>query len=75
MPSRRWNPTTKIIVGSLLALATLALLVTFRQMIAPTIVAFLLTFVLSYPVHWVQQRTGWARTTALLGVYAILFLG
>ncbi|MGL4648511.1 MAG: AI-2E family transporter, partial [Caldilineaceae bacterium] len=74
MPSRRWNTTTKIIVGSALALAALALLVTFRQMIAPTIVAFLLTFVLSYPVNWVQQRTGWARTTALLGVYVLAIL-
>lgn len=72
MPSRRWNTPTKIIVGSVLALVALGLLVTFRQMIAPTIVAFLLTFVLSYPVNWVQQRTGWARTTALIGVYAIV---
>lgn len=72
MPSRRWNTTTKIIVGSVLALAAVGLLVTFRQMIAPTIVAFLLTFVLSYPVNWVQQRTGWARTTALIGVYALV---
>jgi predicted PurR-regulated permease PerM/phosphoglycolate phosphatase-like HAD superfamily hydrolase len=71
MPSRRWNSSTKIIVGSLLALTAILLLVTFRQMIAPTIVAFLFTFVLSYPVSWVQQRTGWARTTALLAVYTM----
>jgi predicted PurR-regulated permease PerM/beta-phosphoglucomutase-like phosphatase (HAD superfamily) len=72
MPSRRWNTTTKIVVGAALALAAIGLLWTFRQMIAPTIVAFLLTFVLSYPVSWVQQRTGWARSTALIGVYAIV---
>jgi len=72
MPSRRWSTTTKIIVASVLVLLAIGLLVTFRQMIAPTIVAFLLTFVLSYPVSWVQQRTGWARTTSLIGVYVLV---
>ena len=40
-------------------------------MIAPTIVAFLLTFVLSYPVNWLQQRTGWGRTFSVLAVYVV----
>jgi predicted PurR-regulated permease PerM/beta-phosphoglucomutase-like phosphatase (HAD superfamily) len=71
MTSRRWTTATKIIVASAIALIGIILLVTFRQMIAPTIVAFLLTFVLSYPVNWLQQRTGWARTTAVIGVYIV----
>lgn len=71
MTSPRWSTVTKIIVASALAIAAILLLFTFRQMIAPTIVAFLLTFVLGYPVNWVQQRTGWARTASILSVYAI----
>lgn len=71
MTSRRWTTATKIIVASALALTGIILLITFRQMVAPTIVAFLLTFVLSYPVNWLQQRTGWARTTSVIGVYVV----
>lgn len=71
MTSRRWTTTTKIIVASAIALIAIILLVTFRQMVAPTIVAFLLTFVLGYPVNWLQQRTGWARTTSVIAIYIV----
>ncbi len=74
MASPRWSNITKIIVVSALALVAILLLVTVREMIAPTIVAFLLTFVLSYPVNWVQQRTGWGRTTSVVAVYFIMLL-
>ncbi len=74
MASPRWNNITKIIVASALVLAAIVLLVTVRQMIAPTIIAFLLTFVLSYPVNWVQQRTGWGRMTAVLAIFLVLLL-
>lgn len=46
-------------------------------MIAPTIVAFLLSFILSYPVNWIQGRTGWPRgvTVALIYIFLILMVG
>lgn len=72
MGSRRWRNVTKIIVSAALAIIAIVLLVTFRQMIAPTIVAFLLAFILSYPVNWIQRSTGWARGAATLIVYATL---
>ncbi|MCB0095245.1 MAG: AI-2E family transporter [Caldilineaceae bacterium] len=72
MTSRRWNTVTKIIVSSTLVLLAIALLITFRVMIAPTIVAFLLSFILSYPVNWIQRRTGWARTTTVAVLYVVL---
>lgn len=75
MSSRRWTTTTKIIVASALALLAIGLLVAFRQMIAPTIVAFLLAFVLSYPVNWVQQRTGWGRGLSVISVYVLVVVG
>jgi predicted PurR-regulated permease PerM/phosphoglycolate phosphatase-like HAD superfamily hydrolase len=74
MTSRRWSNVTKSIVTALLALLAIALVVTFRAMIAPTIIAFLLAFVFSYPVNWMQRQTGWARATAVVVLYAIVLL-
>ncbi|GIV78539.1 MAG: hypothetical protein KatS3mg050_2933 [Litorilinea sp.] len=72
MSSRRWSTLTKIIVISTLAILAIVLLVTFREMIPPTVVAFLLAFILSYPVNWIQRTTGWARGTAVTVIYIIL---
>lgn len=74
MTSKRWSSTTKIVVASLLALLAVILLITFRSMIRPTIVAFLLTFILHQPVNWVQRRTGWSRGASVGGVYFGLIL-
>jgi len=74
MTSKRWSNTTKIIVASLLALLAVSLLITFRAMIRPTIVALLLTFILHQPVNWVQARTGWSRGGSVGGVYLFLIL-
>ncbi len=74
MNSRRWSNLTKIIVLAFLAVLTIVLLVTFRAMIPSTIVAFLLAFVLSYPVNWIQQRTGWGRGSSIAFIYACLFI-
>jgi len=73
MDSRRWSNTTKIIVISTLVVLAIVLLVTFRAMIAPTIMAFLFAFVLGYPVNWIQQRTGWGRGATVAVLY-LLFL-
>ena len=72
MTSRRWNTVTKIIVSSTLVLLAISFLVTFRVMIPPTIVAFLLSFILSYPVNWIQRRTGWARATTVAVLYVVV---
>ncbi len=72
MTSTRWNTTTKIIVVALLSLLAVALLVTFRVMIRPTIIALLLTFVLQRPVNWIQRRSGWSRGLSIALIYLIL---
>lgn len=74
MPSRRWNNLTKIIVTVVLITIAILVVVTFRAMIPPTIVAFLMAFVLGYPVNWIQQRTGLARAPAVVVLYAGLLL-
>ncbi len=72
MSSRRWNNTTKVIVIVVLAILALILVATFRALIPATIVALLLAFVLSYPVNWLQRQTGWARSTAVAALYAVI---
>ncbi len=72
MGSRRWSNITKIIVSATLAILVLILLITFRVLITPTIVAFLLAFILSYPVNWIQRSTGWARPIAVTLTYVVL---
>lgn len=52
----------------------IGLLVVFRVMIAPTIVTFLLAFILSYPVNWIQSRTGWPRSAIVALIYITLIL-
>jgi len=72
MTSKRWTTTTKIIVMAILAILVIVLLITFRAMIRPTIIAFLLTFVLYQPVNWVQRRTAWSRGVSIIAVYLVL---
>lgn len=72
MSSRRWNTVTKIVVSATLVLLTIVVLITFRVMIPPTIVAFLLAFILSYPVNWIQQRTGWPRGATVAVLYIVV---
>ncbi len=76
MGSRRWSNVTKIIVIAVIAILAVVLLVTFRAMITPTIVAFLLAFIFSYPVNWIQSRTGLARgaTVAILYLFLLAFV-
>lgn len=72
MTSRRWSNVTKIVTTATLAVLAIALIITFRAMIAPTIVAFLFAFILSYPVNWLQRQTGWARGMAVGLLYVVL---
>jgi predicted PurR-regulated permease PerM/phosphoglycolate phosphatase-like HAD superfamily hydrolase len=74
MGSRRWSNLTKIIVAITLAVLALILLITFRVLITPTIVAFLLAFILGYPVNWIQRSTGWARSISVALTYVVLLL-
>lgn len=74
MRSGRWTNTTKIIVVAILILLLIAVLIAFRAMIAPTIVGCLLAFVLSHPVNWLQRRTGWGRSLAIVLVFLAMLL-
>ncbi len=72
MTSRRWSNLTKIIIAITLVVLAIVLMITFRVLIGPTVVAFLLAFFLNYPVAWVQRSTGWARPLAITVIYVAL---
>lgn len=74
MPSRRWNTITKASVIAALVLLALWAIIMLRVMIPATIIAFLLAFVLGYPVNWIQRQTGWARPPAIILLYVIIIL-
>lgn len=60
-------------IAALVLLALWAVIM-LRVMIPATIIAFLLAFVLGYPVNWIQRQTGWARTPAIILLYCIIIL-
>jgi predicted PurR-regulated permease PerM/phosphoglycolate phosphatase-like HAD superfamily hydrolase len=72
MTSRRWSNVTKLVVSATLVILAIIVVITFRAMIAPTIVALLLAFILGYPVNWLQRQTGWSRQTAVVVLYLLL---
>ncbi|MCC6167358.1 MAG: AI-2E family transporter [Caldilineaceae bacterium] len=74
MGARRWSNLTKTLVAAALAVVAILLLITFRVLIGPTVVAFLLAFILSYPVNWIQRSTGWARGLAVSAIYLALLV-
>jgi len=75
MDSRRWSNTTKIIITATLATLAIVLLVTFRAMVAPTIMAILVAFILGYPANWIQRRTGWGRGATVAVLYIGILVG
>ena len=69
-----WPTAVKITVGSILGLGALGLLFLFREMIAPTVMAGLVVFVLNIPVKNLQERD-LPRGVAVVIVYALVLAG
>ncbi len=69
-----WPTAVKITVGSLLGLGAISLLVLFRAMIGPTVVAGLVVFILNLPVKSLQKRD-LPRGLAVIIVYVLLLVG
>ena len=66
-----WPPAVKITVGSILGLLAIGLLIVFRAMIAPTVVACLVVFILNIPVEGLERRD-LPRSIAAVIVYVLL---
>ncbi len=71
VPGSYWPPAAKITIGSLLGLLALGSLVIFREMIAPTVVAGLVVFILNIPINGLENRD-LPRGLAVVIVYVLL---
>ena len=73
-PSPRWSSTTKLIVGLSLVALISALVVRFRNLIGPLILAFMLSYLL-YPVAaWFSKITKISWRAAVSLIYLLLFI-
>jgi len=73
----RWSPFAKQIVIVSTVIAAVWLLFRIHLLLTPLVLAFLLAYLISFPVNWLVRRTGWPRTPVtvlvqLLAVFIIL---
>ena len=71
VPGSYWPPAAKITVGAILGLLALGSFVVFREMIAPTVVAGLVVFILNIPINRLENRD-LPRSLAVVIVYVLL---
>ena len=71
VPGSYWPTAAKITVGACLGLLALGSLVVFREMIAPTVVAGLVVFILNIPINRLENRD-LPRGLAVVIVYVLL---
>jgi predicted PurR-regulated permease PerM len=75
--SPKWGSTTKLVVGLTVVAITAALIIYFRTIIGPIILAFILTFLLHPVIARVSRSTkmSWKITVNLLYLLLIISLG
>ncbi|RCK77054.1 MAG: putative permease often clustered with de novo purine synthesis [Anaerolineae bacterium] len=72
--SPKWGSTTKLIVGLSFAAILALLVIQFRHLVGPLILAFMLSYLL-YPVaSWLTKATKMPWQTAVALIYIFLFL-
>ncbi|PKO21614.1 MAG: hypothetical protein CVU38_13715, partial [Chloroflexi bacterium HGW-Chloroflexi-1] len=72
--SSRWSPFIKqiVVVGGLIA--AIWLLFRVHLLLTPLVLAFLLAYLVSFPVNWILRRTGWPRTPVAVVVQVLVVL-
>ena len=73
-PSRPWNPTTKLVVGLTFVAIAGALLVRFRSLVGPLILAFMLTYLLQPLTEWLSDKTRLTWRMAVNLVFLVLVI-
>ncbi len=71
VPGSYWPTAAKITAGAILGLLALGSFVVFREMIAPTVVAGLVVFILNIPINRLEDRD-LPRSLAVVVVYVLL---
>ena len=74
--SPRWSSTTKIIVGLTFVAIVGALLITFRTIVGPLILAFVLAYLLHPIVDWLSKtlKISWRLSVNLIYLLIVLIL-
>jgi predicted PurR-regulated permease PerM len=72
--SKRWSDSTKRLVFTGVVIALILTLYRFRAIIAPTVIAIILAYILNPLVKFIQTRTGLARAWAVSILYLILIV-
>jgi predicted PurR-regulated permease PerM len=75
--SPKWGSTTKLVIGLTMVAIAAALLIYFREIIGPIILAFIVAFLLHPIIAWVSKMTkmSWRITVNLLYLLLIISLG
>lgn len=74
--SPRWGPTLKLIVGLTFVAVFAALLVRFRNIVGPLLMAFILAYVLHPLANWLNKATrlSWRASVNLIYLFLIVLL-
>jgi predicted PurR-regulated permease PerM len=70
--SKRWSDSTKRLVLTGVVIALILTLYRFRTIIAPTVIAIILAYILNPLVRFIQARTRLSRTGAVSILYLVL---
>jgi len=75
--SPRWGSTTKLIVGLTLVAIIAALVVQFRNIIGPLLLALILAYLLHPVAGWVSRTTklSWRAAVAIVFILMVLIIG
>ncbi len=72
--SKKWSVSTKRLVLTGVIIALILTLYRFRAIVAPTVTAIILAYILNPLVKFIQARTGLARAWAVSILYLILIV-
>jgi len=75
--SPRWGSTTKLIVGLTMVAIIAALVIQFRNIIGPVILALILAYLLHPVAGWVSRTTklSWRASVAIVFILMVLIIG
>lgn len=72
--SPKWSSTTKLVVGLSFVAVIAALLIKFRNLIGPIILAFVLAYLFYPPAAWISKTTKISWRTAVTLIYLVLLI-
>ncbi len=73
--SPKWGSTTKMVVGLTMVAIAAALMIYFRGIIGPIILAFIVTFLLHPVISWITKTTKLSWRISVNLIYLLLIIG